>query len=292
MGNKLAIHGHPRRGKEVIELLEMMGGNNIHNLSGDDSYAYYVIEGCQNEIRAGEYIFGDEDMCFLTLEDFWEEYPFKVGDKVTDKYGDTLIIKSMSWSEDCETMVYDFEDSVLVLVAEDLKVVDDDSNNTLKNMADVYSISECKTIGQGTYAIKIADGYKFDSVDENGNIIVKSIKSTYPKTFKECRAILNYSIGCISGYKSPLLANLQDLLVCRDTYWQIAGKEMGLDKPWESPLPSLFETVHCIRRKNNEIIKGSYRGGKSEILEFPTEEMRDAFCENFKDLIERCKEIL
>ena len=31
---KLAIKGHPERGKEVIELLEMMGGVNTHRHSG------------------------------------------------------------------------------------------------------------------------------------------------------------------------------------------------------------------------------------------------------------------
>ena len=31
---------------------------------------------------------------------------------------------------------------------------------------------------------------------------------------------------------------------------------------------------------------------RNAILAFPTEEMRDAFYENFKDLIEQCKELL
>ena len=33
-------------------------------------------------------------------------------------------------------------------------------------------------------------------------------------------------------------------------------------------------------------------GDVNVILTFPTEEMRDAFYENFKDLIEGCKELL
>ena len=85
MGKKLAIMGHPTRGKEVIELLEMLGGKNFNSLSGFDGYAYYVIEGCQNEIQAGEYIFGDEVLHFFNIEEFLEKYPFKVGDKVVDR---------------------------------------------------------------------------------------------------------------------------------------------------------------------------------------------------------------
>ena len=135
-------------------------------------------------------------------------------------------------------------------------------------------------------------------------------KPTYPKTYKECCDVLlippyynlryhtyepNYEEYATSNNLLSLedkLNTLGKLIICCQAYWKIAGEEMGLGKPWESPLPSLFETVHCIRRKNNKIIKGTYRGGKSEILEFPTEEIRDAFYENFKVLIEQCKELL
>lgn len=147
-------------------------------------------------------------------------------------------------------------------------------------------------------------GYEFDAQTNS----LKKIK--YPKTYKECCDVLlispyynlryhTYERGYNEYATSNNLLSLQDklntlgkLLICRDAYWKIAGEQMGLGKPWKSPLPSLFETVYCIRRKNNKIIKGSYRGGKSEILEFPTEEMRDTFYENFKDLIEKCKELL
>ena len=35
MSKKLAIRGHSTRGKEVIELLEMMGGKNVRKLDGE-----------------------------------------------------------------------------------------------------------------------------------------------------------------------------------------------------------------------------------------------------------------
>ena len=66
---------------------------------------------------------------------------------------------------------------------------------------------------------------------------------------------------------------------------------MGLGKPWE-PDWSDYENI--------KYIIGGYDGeiGKDQnhhihkILAFPTEEMRDAFYENFKELIEICKELL
>lgn len=37
----LAIKGHETRGKEVIELLEMLGGDNFRNLKGAEKEDYY-----------------------------------------------------------------------------------------------------------------------------------------------------------------------------------------------------------------------------------------------------------
>jgi murein DD-endopeptidase MepM/ murein hydrolase activator NlpD len=75
---QLAIKGHPTRGKEVIQLLEMLGGENKYNLRGDAGY--YVIE--YSKILEGKYIFGDEQYTYFTLEEFESEFPYKVGDKV------------------------------------------------------------------------------------------------------------------------------------------------------------------------------------------------------------------
>ena len=125
---------------------------------------------------------------------------------------------------------------------------------------------------------------------DGDNFYLVKKKPKYPKTYEECCKVL--SLGedgrlYTKGYKASLIQDFQKLLICRDAYWKIAGEEMGLGKPWEPTM----ETVYCISRNNN-VMKCSYRGGKSNVLEFPTEEMRDAFHENFKEEIEQCKELL
>lgn len=40
---KLAIKGHATRGKEVIQLLEMLGGVNYFNLVGIETESFYCI---------------------------------------------------------------------------------------------------------------------------------------------------------------------------------------------------------------------------------------------------------
>ena len=44
----LVIKGHPTRGKEVIETLEMLGGKNEGGLNGKSRGFYFI--GCNNNI--------------------------------------------------------------------------------------------------------------------------------------------------------------------------------------------------------------------------------------------------
>ena len=142
---------------------------------------------------------------------------------------------------------------------------------------------------------KIVDGYEVDKI-ENGNIILKPIKPKYPTTFKECYKVLKKSpditpdIRMVSPEESLLCSQLIKLKRCRDAYWKIAGDEMGLGKPWEPDLEN--EELYCIQNYNKQIIKSKTNTAFNKILIFPTEEMRDTFYENFKNLIEDCMELL
>lgn len=303
MGKKLAIKGHPTRGKEVIELLEMMGGVNwMGSLGNTVNRIYYISESKSISFDDISLKLIDEYEIF-TLEEFLKKYPIKIGEEVTDLKTDKIAeVYKMHWSENNSCVYYDIKypnNCGCQRRLMDLKPVDD-----------VCSISKCETIGQGTYAIKIADGYKFDSIDENGNIIVKAFKPEpiYPTTYKGCCDVLyippyynlwyhTYEPGYAEFTTSNELLSIQDklnilgkLLICRDAYWKIAGKEMGLGKPWEPDLEN--EELYCVQNYNKQIIKSKTNTAFNKILIFPTEEMRDAFYKNFKDLIKQCKELL
>lgn len=108
----LAIQGHPKRGSKVIEILEMLGGNNIYNLSGNSCNIYYIIEGFEREIRIRESIFDNENICLFTLEEFEEKFPYKIGDKVWLHYENLTIrisetITSMRWCSKDNCVLYD-----------------------------------------------------------------------------------------------------------------------------------------------------------------------------------------
>jgi hypothetical protein len=66
---------------------------------------------------------------------------------------------------------------------------------------------------------------------------------------------------------------------------------MGLGKPWKPDWLDIEQDKYVLFTHNNVICSNRYVLGHN-ILAFPTEEMRDAFYENFKDWIEQCKELL
>jgi hypothetical protein len=160
------------------------------------------------------------------------------------------------------------------------------------------------------YGYTLPDGFHF--VDENGKSIdaskIKLVKNTpyYPKSYDECCDVLSmeyakhynlryftYERGFYEYATTDKLCSLQDklnilgkLIICRNAYWKIAGEQMGLGKPWEPDFDNLSTTHEFIK-----ISKGCFYYS-SRLLVFPTIEMRDAFYNNFKFLIELCKELL
>ena len=140
------------------------------------------------------------------------------------------------------------------------------------------------------HGLPCPEGYQF--VDENGNVInttkivLEKKKKEYPKTIEECKD----KTVAGSGYKTAsLLIQLERLLICRDAYWKIAGEEMGLGKPWKPNWER--EGWYVIVNHRGDIVT-DVQWHANAILAFPTEEKRDAFYENFKELIEDCKELL
>lgn len=134
---------------------------------------------------------------------------------------------------------------------------------------------------------------KITKVD-NG-MLVEFVKKqpNYPKTYKECCDVLglNTMDNDAQGYKGDLIIRFQELLIARDAYWKIAGEQMGLKEPWKPDWDSLNEKYDIYNYRGD--IKYDYFTVIDRcLLVFPTEEIRDAFYENFKDLIENCKEFL
>ena len=298
----LAIKGHATRGKEVIGILEMMGGiNECDYRAKHDSFCYYI--GNENNIICYDWVVDcceDEDTLVFTLEEFLEEFPYKVGDEVLYKtYGIYSAIKTMKWNAEKEQVFYRLDSKKLfVATVDELKPCKKEPMEERK-----YSELRMPLDDDDKLATEATiDGDKITSPEnhligkitkvDNG-MLVEFVKKQpkYPKTFIECAKILDcFGAAHIDGYKGELLDKLQELLICRGAYWKIAGEQMGLGKPWE-PYWTIYKQKFCLGTDKDKVIEECVTTG-NRILTFPTKEMRDAFYENFKGLIETCKELL
>ena len=281
---KLAIKGHPTRGKEVIQLLEMLGGKNSRECFGNykegiyylhDEGEFYII--CCSEIDLST----EYEYSVFTLEEFEEKFPYKVGDKVMFDCWE-CVVTGMEWSEVWEKAIYIIKGIYVnrCVYTKDLRPYKEqkimEENNSYKKLDFI------KELPSGKLELILGD---YEVKEENGKTYLVKKQPKYPKTYKECCDILdiNYHDIYSPRYKKDLLIAFQDLLICRDAYWKFAGD-------WK-PDYTKGGVKYCLTTEENiviphEIFCCNY------ILIFPTKEMRDAFYENFKELIELCKELL
>lgn len=311
--SQLAIKGHATRGREVIQLLEMLGGKNIHRIDAIRDYCVYFVMDDKNKtissLKLNQVL--PEQFIIYSLEEFEERFPYKVGDKVQRKdatsCGSVYEIVQMKWEDDtvkytvnqigCDSKFIVTEKNIKPFKEEtmELNIVNNDCNNLIINTTTdlqdnkVITFRNCEL---DKVELDLADMFKI--VLKEGKYYVVRKEPQYPKTYEECCKILDWNHRDYDrvGYKSNLLCKLQLLILCRDAYWEIAGEAMGLGKPWEPDWYDDEQGRYAIMVYENKLYKDISIVGTNFILVFPTMEMRDTFYENFKDLIEQCKELL
>ena len=293
MGKKLSIKGHLTRGKEVIELFKMMGGCDCGYCGGGTSFYYYISQFGNIEASCKPYEF--DTYIVYTLEEFLAKFPYKVGDKVhiyvqnddiDGRYDiDVTEITAMRWNPARCKIAYKMKNINREFYKEEIKCKAEEIMEE-KDKAKAPNLKGEDYSGK-RYGYKIPDGYEFDTIS-NGKIILKPIKPKYPITYEECCQYL----GCDDKIKMELIGQFIRLINARNAYWKIAGEQMGLDKPWEPDWCDENKLKYCIGWSYGTVDHKNTTCNKGCIFAFPTEEMRDAFYENFKELIEQCKELL
>lgn len=320
----LAMKGHATRGKEVINLLEMLGAN---SLGYKDTFVgfYYYIE-CGAICSSDEY---PTYATIFTLEEFLEKYPYKVGDKVLSYNKWVGVIESMEWYRG--EVLYHVRERNNCLSSEtvehlqyyiDTKVTNKEvimkKNQPPKTQAEVDKYLQEHPIKNTMNVMDIESCLETDGLKLSENVVINSKgigsiqfiqwyeKHQYPKTYAECCKIMQVArpivwfdyddVSSISKEGDEYVSRIENilyafrkLLICRDAYWEIAGKELGLDKPWKQDYD---DKCFIIVNSNGDIRTYEYYGTNNIILAFPTAEMRDVFYDNFKELIEFCKELL
>ncbi len=256
----------------------------IVTIGGVGLYGYDILEDMHCRTWTDEMIKG------LVEEE--TKPKFKVGDEITNGKATLTILNLLSEKYvvkdnfgECGILYFNSQDEWKIVEEETKPKYEDEVNG------EYYSTPK--------YLVR-PSGYQF--VDENGNIInatkivLEKKKKEYPKLFVDCCTILypndNFQIVSqrVKGHKGDLLFHFQKLLICRDAYWKIYGEEMGLGKPWEPDWNNISDK-YCIYFVSGDAWSEECQTRQCPFA-FPTEEMRDAFYENFKELINECKELL
>ena len=176
-----------------------------------------------------------------------------------------------------------------------------DTDEERQNLLNKCEIKPCPK------PISLPDGYEFR--DENGNVInatkiVLEKKKEYPRTYEECCKVLGINARDLEILDNMLdtsemvycknldrlLNSFRKLLICRDAYWKLYGEEMGLGKSWEPDWNNVSDK-HCIYFVSGYAWSKECQTRQCPFA-FPSAEMRDAFYENFKELIQFVKELL
>lgn len=78
---QLAFVGHPKRGKEIKEILQQLGGTHVGYACSGKRFYFYINRS--NTIEGSSQLPPYDIWKVYTLEEFEKEFPYKVGDVVT-----------------------------------------------------------------------------------------------------------------------------------------------------------------------------------------------------------------
>lgn len=282
MRRKLAIQGDEMMTVPITKIFEDLGVNDFSKYHAFDRNAIYTYVDDKLII-----VDTTDKYCIFNWRDFRKKYPHSLHDHIQVNWSNKLaeIIK-IRWDEEYERIVYDvqFEDGVYsygLLITE---------------LSDTILEPEDKVV-KDDHSLTLPEGYEF--VDGRGNVVhtnlitMRKIIPPFPATYEECCKIMGMypKINDLHGYKGHEFTKLQRLIVCRDAYWKLIGERKGLNKSWEPDWEDGANLKYSIDSRMNQIrmISGWF---EQKLLSFPDEDIRDVFYENFKNLIEECRQFL
>lgn len=279
---KLAIQGHVDRGKEIIQILESLGGINDGLHEGNNPDCYYELHGNIIWCVSTKGI----NFKYYTLEEFEKEFPFKIGDRVititTNLKGIITNLKENGWYYvKCDNGHF------VCIFGQHLKLYKEmkEERNitlTLEKAKEWYKKGgELREI-----ALQVFSEKELNPLPKSWEEFIELIKFAFSGhleyidgiEYRNNSCFLNKSIGESSEIcdKHVALFQLEQL---RNYWW-------GDWKPeWDC-----FEK-HVIKWKKDDLIV-FIATRVHAFLVFPTREMAEEFLKCFRDLIEKAGDLI
>ena len=148
--------------------------------------------------------------------------------------------------------------------------------------------------------IQVPEGYEIDKENSTfENIVFK--RKELPKSWEDLGAIRGFYVnvhseirdyeGCISKDSNKnTFPTIEEAEACI-ALSQLCQLRDRYNDGWKPDWDSMSETKYVLEISRNIVVKNFY-GNRHKILAFKTEELRDKFLENFRDLIETAKPLL
>lgn len=289
---KLTIKGHPTRGKEVIQILESLGGKNTSNHKGKDNYAYY-ISSIDSRIYKTSLLFSEYR--HYTLEEFEREFPFKIGDKI--KHITSIgIIKEYCYINNepaykVESMELGIIATIPSKILEPYKEMERNVTLTLEKAKEWYNKGgELKEIALQAFTEKelnplprsweeFCDKYSKTNDKEYFIDAYSNIEQINAVTLNHCRLMDSDRNLCPSKKSAEAHLAMIQLEQLRDCWLN------GWEPIWD------ISYKYCIKYYGGElnVVRNS---AMSEFLTFPTKEMAKEFLKCFRELIELAGDLI
>ena len=258
---KIAIQGHPTRGKEVIQILESLDGSNPYNYSGDNPACYYEIHG--NTILCA--CTKSNNYKYYTLEEFEEAFPFKVGDRVI--YRTT-----------------DFIGTIIKLENSGYYYIKCDNGNLVcscrQNLKFYKEMKEKRNI---TLTLNKAKEW-YNKGGELREIALQAF------TEKELNSLpRSWEEFCKQG--DPVASWRYNIPIKHEAIFKLEQLRDCWRRGWEPDWNDIKQAKYCIcyyqgRFKTSELYETRY------FLSFPTRKMAEEFLECFRVLIEQAGDLI
>ena len=294
---KIAIKGHASRGKEIIQILESLGGKNTDGLEGTYATFYYIDD--ENEICDDHKDKFPPTYKLYTLDEFEKEFPYKVGDKVKHSYSPSCIgtVANIIFDDYIPYRV-NIEGKIYTCATMNLKPYKEmkEERNitlTLDKAKEWYNKGgELKEIALQAFSekeltkvdlpktweefcdkySKINDKEYFINADSN----IEQVNDVIPT---HCRLMNSDRNICPSKKSAEAHLAMIQLEQLRDCWRQ------GWEPIWDC------SEKWCIRLWGNGLTIGTTKN-ISRFLTFPTKEMAEEFLKCFRDLIEKAGDLI
>ena len=280
---KIAIKGHESRGKEVIQILESLGGKNKEGLNGSKESWYFINSDgyIRNDYKS---LLQYKGFKTYTLEEFEKEFPFKIGDRVISLTTDLIgtIIKLS------ENGVYHFKY--------------DNGINSFASASYLKLYKEMKEERNITLTLDKAKEW-YNKGGELKEVALQAYSeeelNPLPRSWEEFatnHARMGYYISsdgtplmCASSGKlsSPHVCPSKESAEAHLAMIQLEQLRNCWRQGWK---PKPHESVYTIKLSNEGL--RVYYFSSREFLSFPTKEMAEEFSECFKDLIEKAGDLI